>query len=147
MVAAKTNPRATLRLMQAEDRDALAKAAAEDEHVVVAPTHVIEKDGKIVGYASLGMVTVLNTWVHSRHVTARDSVMLLREGEKLLAKTGAKVVCLPVAPNSPFLPFVEKLGYTRLGWAGYNLKQIGETNLPQRHRASVTLDPINKLKG
>ena len=55
--------------------------------MVIAPTHLIVKAGAVVGYASIGTVTV-NTWVHTHRVTARESFTLLQECERRLAAAG-----------------------------------------------------------
>ncbi len=102
----------------------LQRYAAEDEHIVVVPSHLVMKGSQIVGYASVGSVPMLNCWVHSKHVNKHESVRLLRECEDMLAERGAQFCILPVAENSPFRPYVNKLGYTTLGSASYNLKQL-----------------------
>ena len=80
----------------------------------------------MIGYGSVGSVAMLNVWIDSRKGTARDSLYLLREAEGMMAGLGAKIICLPVAQTSPFLPHVERLGYTPLGWASYNLKRLNQ---------------------
>lgn len=104
--------------------EALKVAAASDGHTAIVPTHVIVKRGEIVGYASIGAVPVLNVWVHSQKVVKFESVRLLREGEAMLKERGYRFVILPVAENSPFRPYVQKLGYHTLGNASYNIKQL-----------------------
>jgi hypothetical protein len=124
----QTSERAQLRPIRPDELPALKAAAAADLHEIIAPTHVVVKrlagDEEIVGYASIGVIHVLNTWVCRGKVTARESVTLLRECETILKAKGAPVACLPVEPNSPFKPFVAKLGYTHFGWSGYNLKKL-----------------------
>lgn len=105
-------------------REALAAAAKEDAHSVVGATHVITKRGQIVGYASIGSILMLNTWVHSKKVDARDSLEMLNMCENVAAALGQKTICLPVDLKSPFYPHVERLGYTRLGNASFNLKHL-----------------------
>ncbi len=114
--------RACLRPITLEDLVALRQAAAEDEHRVVAPTHVIVRGERIVGYASIGAMCLVNCWVDSRTVVARESVECLREIERLAFGTGAEAICLPCAVESPFMNYMGKLGYTRLGLSTYNVK-------------------------
>lgn len=104
--------------------EALKLAAASDGHTAIVPTHLVMKRGEIVGYASIGAVPVLNVWVHSQKVVKFESVRLLRQGEALLKERGYQFVILPVAENSPFRPYVQKLGYHTLGNASYNIKQL-----------------------
>lgn len=124
MNAIHTSGRATLRPLRAGELPALERAAAADAHRVIAATHLVEKDGAIVGYASVGSVLMLNTWVARGRVTARESFALLRECELKLAAQGAEYICLPVGMDSPFRPLVAGLGYTPLGESGYNLKHV-----------------------
>lgn len=119
----KVSPvRACLRPITVEDLPALRQAAGEDEHRVVAPTHVIVRGERIVGYVSIGAMCLVNAWVDSRTVVARESVECLREAERLAFEAGAQAVCLPCAVESPFMNYMGKLGYTRLGLSTYNVK-------------------------
>lgn len=102
----------------------LQAVAAEDRHVVIGATHVARKDGRIVGYASVGGILLLNCWADSRRLRPRESFELLWIVERIAAERGAKEVCLPCSPASPFLPFIGKLGYARLGEATYNIKAL-----------------------
>ncbi len=102
----------------------LGQRAAEDDHVVIHPTHLIEKEGEIVGYVSAGAVSMLNCWVHSQKVNKFESFRLLTEAEQLMAAQGHRVICLPCAHTSPFRPYIERRGYTHLGQSGFNLKRM-----------------------
>lgn len=111
-------------LTSVEQFMALERAAGKDQHVVVCPTHLILKGDEIVGYASLGNVAVLNTWVCRGRVNKHESTRLLKEGERMLGQQGFEWVCLPVAKESPFRKFVKRLGYIVLGESGYNIKRV-----------------------
>ena len=124
MVTFQTSGRATLQPLMPVRLPDLERAAAADAHRVIAATHLVEKHGEIVGYASVGSVMVLNTWVARGKVTARESFTLLRECEAKLQAMGAEYICLPVSVDSPFRPLVAGLGYTHLGESGYNLKFV-----------------------
>lgn len=118
-----------LRRVTAQDLEALRAVAAADDHQVVAPTHVAvrrQPDGTetIVGYASIGAIMLVNCWVDSRQVRARESASLLNVVENIAAEKGAQAIALPVAEQSPFYPHIERLGYTPLGWASYNVKVV-----------------------
>lgn len=110
-----------------EDAQRLVGAAASDEHIVVAPTHLVMKGEEIVGYGSLGAIRLVNVWVHSRKVNKFESVRLLREAEEILRGHGAGVVCMPCDQKSPFRPFMPRLGYAPLGHALYCLKNLNPT--------------------
>jgi len=107
-----------------EEVAALAKVAAEDQHQIVGATHLAEKNGQIIGYASIGAITMLNVWADSKNVHARESAYLLNLAECTAAAMGLRTICLPCAAESPFLPYIDKLGYHRLGSATFNLKQL-----------------------
>lgn len=117
--------RAILSTIQSADEiQRLVTAAAEDDHIVVAPTHIVIKNDEIVGYASLGAIRMVNVWVHSKKVNKFESVRLLNEAENILRAGGAGVVCMPCAEHSPFRPYMQRLGYTPLGQAAYCLKNL-----------------------
>ena len=99
-------------------------AAASDHHTVIVPTHVVKRDGEIIGYGSIGTVPMLNVWVHSTKVNKFESLRLLREAEAIAKAQGAAYVIMPVSEESPFRPYVARMGYTTLGSASYNLKKL-----------------------
>jgi hypothetical protein len=106
------------------DLERLAAAARADNHIVVGPSHVIDRGGEVVGYASLGVVPMLHTWVATGKVGPRESLGLLNCGEMLLANLGHRHVILPCAETSPFWPHIERLGYVKLGVTTLNIKQL-----------------------
>jgi len=125
MNTATTSERARVRRIESQQELLeLHAAAAEDNHVVVAATHVVEKAGEIIGYGSIGSVMMLNVWIHSQKGRARDSLTCLREAERLATEQGQTLICMPCAQNSPFIPHIRKLGYTPLGWSSFNLKRL-----------------------
>ena len=95
---------------------ALLQAAAADDHVVIAPSHVATQDGQVVGYASLGSIAVVNVWLDSQRVKALDSLRLLKQAESVAKATGLRQYLMPCAHTSPFLPHMERLGFTKLGY-------------------------------
>lgn len=119
------------------DMDALRAAAATDGHQVTLPTHLIERDGHIIGYFSIQPTVMLNAWVHSDKVRARESFHLLNLAENLAVNlTGLRLVSLPCALESPFAPVINHLGYQTLFHdVSLNLKQIGrkESHVQSSH--------------
>lgn len=104
-----------IRLIRSQtERERLEKAADEDGHVVIAPTHVVEKEGVIVGYLSMGVVPTVLTWLSTTKVNARDSVGVLNVIENLVAAQGHPLVCIPCWEQSPFHPFMQKFGYSKI---------------------------------
>ena len=100
---------------------ALLHAAMEDHHRVIAPTHVVLRgEEEVVGYASLGGQALFFAWLDSRKLSAHESFRAWRQAEEVAHGRG---LCLAVSPDSPFLPFVERMGYERLGPAVLFLKR------------------------
>ena len=96
----------------------LLKLAAEDAHGVMYPTHVIRKEGKIVGYISICTTPLVNVWLDSKQVVARDSVQLLNTLENVMRMTGRESYII--------FPNMERLGYTPVAenvWFHKNLNQ------------------------
>jgi hypothetical protein len=108
-----------------EELQILERVAASDNHRVIAPSHIVVKGGEIVGYGSIGQIPMVNVWLHSQRVKARESLALLNLAENIAALAGFKVICMPCAEDSPFLPFMERFGYESLGKSTFNLKKLG----------------------
>jgi len=104
---------------EAERRNALVQnlkhAAAQDNHTVIAPTHVVTKGGQIVGYGSLGGMPTLHVWLDSKQVHAVESLRLLETIEAVAASQGVRTVLMPCAEESPFAMHMERMGFTKLG--------------------------------
>lgn len=109
-----------------EDMEALVQAAKEDSHSVVFPTHVLKKDGKVVGYFSLApnaMPTVL-AWLSTKEVPSRESFHLINAIEYQVSVNGGQAIMWPVPENSPFFPLMEKLGYKNAGQYYVFIKKV-----------------------
>lgn len=102
-----------IRRVTEADMEGLKQAAAEDAHTVLKPTHVLEKDGKFVGYLSIGAVPVVFTWMDSKNIQARESVNTLAYVEDMLKAVGADCVCIPCWEHSPFYKYMESFGYQK----------------------------------
>jgi len=100
-----------VRRVRQEDMETLTKRAAEDNHVVLKPTHVMEQDGEIVGYLSVGAVPLVLAWTDSKKVKAPASVNALCFVEDVLQAVGADCVCVPCWESSPFFTYMPKFGY------------------------------------
>jgi Xaa-Pro aminopeptidase len=108
----------------AEELQALEKAAAADDHTVIAATHLITKGKEIVGYASIGGLVMVNVWMDSQRLKARESCHLINTIENIAANGGARALCVPCAAHSPFYPLMPGLGYSRLGVSSFNVKTL-----------------------
>lgn len=93
-----------------QDLPELHKNAAEDNHAgVYLPTHVSVKDGRIVGYLSVGVVPMILTWQDTKRVTPLDSIRLLSKVEGITDQY--KHICFPCDPESPYNRLLPKAGY------------------------------------
>ena len=110
-------------VMSQADLENLQLAAAADNHPLLYPSHIAEKDGQIIGYGGIvPNVAMVNVWIDSRKAQARDSVYCLNVVENLAFATGAKRIVMPCSEQSPFFPYMERFGYRRLGVSSVNLK-------------------------
>ncbi len=102
----------------------LVEAAKRDNHECLAPTDIAWKGATPVGYGSLAAVPMMHIWVDSKAVRARESLGLLNTGEAMLAKMGMRSVIVPCWSGSPFAPYMEQLGYKKLGETTLYIKGI-----------------------
>jgi len=96
-------------------------AAAEDHHHrLIAPTHVaLNRQSQAVGYCSAGALPMFFAWMHSQ-APARETFEAWRLAQ---AEMRGQAHCLAIQGHSPLLPYVEKMGYERLGEAILYLKK------------------------
>lgn len=102
---------ARIRRIGPEDVEELRRLAAADSHVVLAPTHVVEKDGGIVGYLSIGAIPIVNVWMDSAQLGPRDSVAVLGQLDAIMDHAGQPLYYMPCDGESPFHPVMERLGF------------------------------------
>jgi hypothetical protein len=102
----------------------LVKLAEVDNHLVIAPTHILEKNGQLVGYISLGGVPTALVWTDTKLVKARDSACLLNFMENTVAASGSQFMALPCTTQSPYRPFIERLGYLNCGQHDLLIKKL-----------------------
>jgi hypothetical protein len=104
-----------IRPIRQEDFETLQKVCEADNHTVVFPTHVVEKDGKIVGYVSYLSVPLVLSWCHSKDVKVRDMLTIGNIVENLLLNANINRVGLLIQETSPVFPYYPKAGYTSFG--------------------------------
>ena len=93
----------------------LGQQAAADNHAVIAPTHVMVKDGQIIGYLSLAGLPVVQAWFDSHHKHAADSIRMIEHGETIFREQGGRQFAVACTEESPFSPHLERLGFKKLG--------------------------------
>ena len=103
-----------IRRMESSELQELRERAARDDHVVLAPTHVVEKGGEIVGYLSIGAIPIVNVWMDSTQMGPRDSVAVLGQLDAVMDYAGQPAYYMPCDKGSPFYPVMDKLGFGSL---------------------------------
>ncbi len=105
---------ARIRRVEPGELPELRERAAQDDHVALWPTHVVEKDGEIVGYLSIGAIPIVNVWMDSRQLGPRDSLSVLGQLDAVMDYAGQPTYFMPCDAASPFHPVMEKLGFGSL---------------------------------
>lgn len=93
-----------------EEFDALTAAAKVDNHGVIAPTDVIWRGGKQIGFLSIGAVPTTWAWLSTTDFSARDTREVFNFMEAV-ARRAAIGVYVPIPKSSPVHPHMDKLGY------------------------------------
>lgn len=103
------------RVTTVEQSNRLVDAARKDNHDVYYPTHMIEKEGEVIGYFSICSIPIVEFWMHSTKVKPIESAMMINFGENLVRNTGHKQVFITVGTNSNYYPVIEKhFGYKKI---------------------------------
>lgn len=103
--------------------DELQQRLQEDRHGLPEPTHVLVREGRIVGGLSIGRVPVVFVWVHSKEGTPFDSALAMAFAENVFAP--GTLVCVPCSEGSPFFPVLKKSGdFTDAGSYHMFLKRV-----------------------
>jgi hypothetical protein len=125
-LAAQVDPNAAAELAAYLARlKELQRAAADDKHNVIVPTHIAEKDGRVIGYASIGALPLVNVWLDSKAGKPRDTLNLLNQVENEAYRQGHRTICMPCWNGSPLRPFMEtQFGYKHLMESGYYVKKL-----------------------
>ena len=100
-----------LRAMHPTDLRPLREALQADDAEMIAPTHVLERDGKIVGYGSAGPVRLLAGWT-APAVDDADSATALELLERASAASGARAVVIGCTADCRFKRLMAAAGYT-----------------------------------
>lgn len=96
----------------------LHKLAAAENHLIISPSHLFEKNKEIVGYCSIGAMPLVMSFFSSS-LQVRDSIKFIDLAEVHMRALGQKYYFTTCFENSPFFPVMSKLGF----------KEIGQTHL------------------
>ena len=83
-------------------------SAADDP--LTAPTHIIYKNGEIVGKWNLAEVPLVLVWHHEEKVKARLSFLNSMQ-ESIMSEKGINEYYIVVNENSPYTKHMSKLGF------------------------------------
>lgn len=103
--------------------DQLRKLATAENHLVIHPTHVLKKNDNLVGYLSIGAMPIVMSFF-SKQCQARDSMKFIEQAETHMRALGQSHYYTTCADNSPFFPFMQKLGFVDLGSTHILRKEI-----------------------
>lgn len=103
----------------AEEQAAILKVAREDGDGVMFPSHVVVKNGEVVGAVSLGVIPFVALWHHSQKCGPKDSLILKSVYDAVMEQKGTPQYFIACNSKSPYLGHMEQLGYN----------PIWETNL------------------
>lgn len=117
-----------LREVRPEEIETLRRLAEDDNHVLLAASHVFLKGDQPVGYASLANIPLVLPWFHTTRCKPADSLYFINQMENLLAglipRNGQDLICVPFVAGSPFEPHMSRLGYTPLDKVTLAFKKV-----------------------
>ena len=102
---------AQIRRIREDEQEKLVELAAADDHIVLFPTHVVEKNGEIVGYLSIGAIPIVNLWMDSKRVKSTDSIAVIGQLDAIMDDSGTPTYYMPCSENSPYHPYMERAGF------------------------------------
>lgn len=118
----------TFKLIQTPEKAAqVIHEAKQDGDSLINPSHVVERDGEIIGAASLGVIPLALVWNHSKKVQARDSMHLKLIYDSIMETKGFGNFIMACRKDSPYNESMQKLGYkpiwvTELFLGGTNVR-------------------------
>jgi hypothetical protein len=86
-------------------------AARSDNDGCSYPSHYVEKNGEIVGCASVASVPVLMLWHDSKKIGPKESMQLQNTYETLIEEKGVPGYIIMCNKESPYHGHMQKFGY------------------------------------
>ncbi len=103
------------RITNQAELDCVKTLAQQESHGIVAPSHAVWKDGKIVGHMCIGNIPVIIGHLsQSSELMPRDSFNIIHISEQLLENSGAQNILMPIGADSPFYNLMMPMGYKNL---------------------------------
>ncbi len=108
-----------LRKITGEDIPVLEEMLARDDHDAWAPTHVIEKDGEVLGSVSIDGIPLCTVFISSEVNSPLVVRQVGKEMDRVLKSYGDKgyfVVAGPKSPVRKLMPLGDYVGYNTTLW-------------------------------
>lgn len=93
------------------EADAVIAAARANNDSMIAPTHVVMKDGEIAGAWSVNAIPLVLCWHHTERMKARDSLLMKNTVDAVLDSAGVRQYVTCCRSESPYMEHMEKFGY------------------------------------
>lgn len=113
-------------LLTDEMKDAVHKAAKENNDGVLDPTHAVIKNGQIIGAISV-QVQCASWWMDSEKSGKRDTLSVLQCLDTLMLDRQIFTYLMPCKETSPYYKIMDRGGFEKLsGNWGLFLKKLKE---------------------
>ena len=89
----------------------VAQAAKDDNDNMQMPSHVVLKDGEIVGGWQIAQMPLVLAWHHTQKVNAKDSMLINSTVESMMSTMGINQWFMACNSHSPFMSHMEKFGF------------------------------------
>jgi hypothetical protein len=94
-----------------EERDLVIKSALADNDNMIFPTHMVEKNGEVVGGWSLGAIPLVMVWHKSDAIGAKESLILNNTFKSIMNDRAPGSYFIACNDKSPYINHMEKFGY------------------------------------
>jgi hypothetical protein len=99
------------KIVNEDERLNAISAAKEDNHNLLFPSHLLRKNGDIVGAWSLAAIPLCLVWSHSKRISARDSFTFSGVMDTLMLERNFNFYLMACDSDSNYYPHMEQLGY------------------------------------
>lgn len=101
----------TVKLIQTlEQESKVLQAARTNNDSIICPTHVVERNGEIIGAASIARIPLLLIWSHRSKISARDSMHLKRVYDSIMETKGYPKYFVACDETSPYNSYMDRFG-------------------------------------
>ena len=99
------------RIRDNAEKKAVINAAIADKDNMTVPTHVVEKNGKIVGGWSLGKIPLVLVWHKSDEINAKESLILNNTFRSIMNDRGEGPFIIACNGHSPYIRHMKRFGF------------------------------------